>query len=94
MVQDLCNAAAAAQRDSLAAAVYDWTALGLSAGFRGIEWAQESSKKINCAEVQLEKGKPPSLVPMSFVLGDFMFLDAYKCPLFRKDRAKAAFVMI
>jgi len=37
LVLDLYRATAKSHPDSLAAAVYDWTALGLSAGFRGMD---------------------------------------------------------
>ena len=44
--------------------------------------------------VQLEPSKPPSEQPYAFMDGDFTFLDENFRPLYRGDRAKAAFVRI
>ena len=55
--------AATCHSDFLQVALYDWKALGLSAIFRGIKWAQETTGKVKCATMQLEKDAPQNFCP-------------------------------
>jgi hypothetical protein len=54
--------------DSLSAAMFDWCALGLSAGFRLSEWAQRS--KHNVARIA-----GPNTLPVAFIRTDVTFFD-------------------
>ena len=80
--------------DSDAAAVYDWTALGASAGFRRVEYAQLTRKKVAMVLVQLTQDGAPFKQPYAFTVGDFIFLDEHMRPVRGKARCRAAFVRI
>ena len=78
----------------LSVAMYNWMVPGLSAVFRGIEWAQEAKGKVKCATMQLEKGPPPEFLHMAVTLGDFVFLDKHECPLLGQTQSCAIYVVI
>ena len=94
MVWDFATQAKKSHPDSLPAALYDWMALGLSAAFRSIEWAQETKGKVKCASMQLAKGKQPEHLPMAVTMGDIEFLDEHRCPFHGQDRERASYVAI
>ena len=80
--------------DSDAAAVYDWTALGASAGFRRVEYAQTSRRKVAKVLLQLCQDDDPFWQPYAFTANDFVFLDEHLRPLRGKSRCRAAFVRL
>ena len=58
--------------DSDAAAVYDWTALGASAGFRRVEYAQTSRRKVAKVLLQLCQDDDPFWQRYAFTANDFV----------------------
>jgi hypothetical protein len=68
MLEHLTHATLAAHTDSLDSTLRDWYAVGINAGCRRSEWAQEASKPI--------KLSPDGECPLAFTRNDVLFLDA------------------
>ena len=80
--------------DSDAAAVYDWTVLGASAGLRRVEYAQTSRKKVALVLIQVSQDTDPFEQPYAFTVSDFIFLDQHLRPLQGSARCRAVFVRL
>ena len=94
MVIEMATLVASMSPDSDFAAMYDWSALGLSTGHRRVEYAQEKRSKFQVIHVQTEDNPVPTKQPYAFMEGDFQFLDEFRRPLRGTDRAFAAYVRI
>ena len=94
MIIEMANLVASMHPDSDFSAMYDWSALGISTGHRKIEYAQDSRTHFQIIHVQTEGMPKPTKQPYAFMEGDFQFLDQFRRPLRRTDRAFAAYVRI
>ena len=94
MIFAMATRAVKAGRDSDQAAVYDWTALGASAGFRRVEFAQVKRKEVVLVFLQLSQDSEPTYQPYAFTYRDFVFLDGHLRPLHGQDRCDAVYVRI
>lgn len=94
MIFTLATQAVQAGPDSDLAAVYDWTALGASAGFRRVEFAQVKRKEVALVYLQLSQDELPFEQPYAFITADFVFLDEHLLPLRGRNRYHACYVRI
>ena len=94
MIIEMATLAAARSPDSDFAAMYDWSALGLSTGHRRVEYAQLTRTEYQVVYIQIEGSPIPTKQPYAFMEGDFQFLDQFQRPLHGIDRAFASFVRI
>ena len=63
--------------DSLNAALIDWIYLGRFCGYRSIEWCQQNQQEVHHIDHPNWKGP----TAYAFIMEDFLFFDAAKCPL-------------
>ena len=94
MLIEMANFVASMSPDSDEAAMYDWSTLGVSTGQRRIEYAQETRSTFQFVHIQTEGMPAPVKQPYAFMEGNFQFLDQFRRPLRRTDRAFAVYVRI
>ena len=63
--------------DSLNSALIDWIYLGRFCGYRSIEWCQQKQQEVHHIDHPNWKGP----TAYAFIMEDFLFFDAAKCPL-------------
>ena len=94
MIIEMATLAASMSPDSDFAAMYDWSALGISTGHRRVEYAQLTRKEFQYIHIQTKGSPIPTKQPYAFMEGDFLFLDQFRRPLRGTDRAFAPYVRI
>ena len=94
MIIEMATLVATMSPDSYFAAMYDWSALGMSTGHRRVEYAQETRTQYQVIHIQTEEMPFPTKQPYAFIEGDFQFLDHFRRPLRGTDRAFASYVRI